>query len=81
MMNCKNRPNHFYNSSLDASNHFTNPALPTSVIKLEPQDVTQDKIADQIEDNFAKGQLILKCLFGVFNSPKKQTKTIRLEVQ
>ena len=23
-----------------------------------------------------KGQLISKCLFGVFNSPKKQTKTI-----
>ena len=28
----------------------------------------------------AKGQLILKCLFGVFNSSKKQMKTIRLEV-
>ena len=27
-----------------------------------------------------KGQLISKCLFGVFNSPKKQMKTIRLEV-
>ena len=27
-----------------------------------------------------KGQLILKCLFGVFNSSKKRTKTIRLEV-
>ena len=27
-----------------------------------------------------KGQLISKCLFGVFNSPKKRTKTIRLEV-
>ena len=27
-----------------------------------------------------KGQLISKCLFGVFNSPIKQTKTIRLEV-
>ena len=26
-----------------------------------------------------KGQLISKCLFGVFNSPKKQTKTIRIE--
>ena len=28
----------------------------------------------------AKGQLISKCLFVVFNSPKKQTKTIRLEI-
>ena len=27
-----------------------------------------------------RGQLISKCLFGVFNSPKKGTKTIRLEV-
>ena len=27
-----------------------------------------------------KDQLISKCLFGVLNSPKKQTKTIRLEV-
>ena len=28
----------------------------------------------------AKGQLISKCLLGAFNSPKKRTKTIRLEV-
>ena len=28
-----------------------------------------------------KGQLISKCLFGVFNSPKKWTKTIQLEVR
>ena len=28
----------------------------------------------------AKGQLILKRLFGVFNSPKQQKKTMRLEV-
>ena len=27
-----------------------------------------------------KGQLISKCIFGLFNSPKKQTKIIRLEV-
>ena len=27
-----------------------------------------------------KGQLISKCLFGVFNPPKKRTKTIQLEV-
>ena len=27
-----------------------------------------------------KGQLISKCLFGVFNSPKRQTKTIWLEI-
>ena len=27
-----------------------------------------------------KGQSISKCLFGVFNLPKKQTKTIQLEV-
>ena len=27
-----------------------------------------------------KGQLISKCLFGVFNSSKNQTKAIRLEV-
>ena len=27
-----------------------------------------------------KGQLISKCLFCFFNSPKKRTKTIRLEV-
>jgi hypothetical protein len=55
-MNCKDRPNHFFNSSLDASNGFTNHALPTSVIKIEPQDITQDKIADQIEDHFAMDQ-------------------------
>ena len=29
---------------------------------------------------FIKGQLISKCLFGVFNSPKKLMKTIRIEV-
>ena len=28
-----------------------------------------------------KGQLISKCLFGVFNSPNKRTKTIRLVIQ
>ena len=28
----------------------------------------------------AKGRLISKCLFGVFNSSKKRTKTILLEV-
>ena len=27
-----------------------------------------------------KGQLISKCLFGIFNSPKKRTKLVRLEV-
>ena len=32
------------------------------------------------EDTVPKGQLISKFLFGVFNSPKKLTKTIRLEV-
>ena len=32
------------------------------------------------EDTVPKGQLISKRLFGVFNSPKKRTKTIRLEV-
>ena len=30
--------------------------------------------------SYTKGQIISKCLFGVFNSPKKRTKTIRLEV-
>ena len=30
---------------------------------------------------FARGQLISKCLFGVFNSPKRWTKTIWIEVQ
>ena len=34
----------------------------------------------KINNLCAKGQLISKCLFGVFNSPKKPTKTIRLEV-
>ena len=34
-----------------------------------------------VEYMYAKGQLISKCLFGVFNSPKKGTKkTILLEV-
>ena len=32
-------------------------------------------------NHLAKGQLILKCLSGVFNSPKNRTKTIRVEVQ
>jgi hypothetical protein len=32
-----------------------------------------------ISDEFhsRKGQVISKCLFGVFNSPKKRTKTIK----
>ena len=30
---------------------------------------------------FAWGQFISKCLFGVFNSPKKRTKTILIKVQ
>ena len=34
----------------------------------------------KISSEATKGQLISKCLFGVFNSPKKQTKTILLEV-
>ena len=29
---------------------------------------------------YFKGQIISKCIFGVFNSSKKQTKTTRLEV-
>ena len=29
---------------------------------------------------FTKGYLIWKCLFGAFNSSKKRTKTIQLEV-
>ena len=31
-------------------------------------------------NKLSKGQLILKCLFGVFNSSKKRTKTIRPEL-
>ena len=55
-MNCKNenRPNHFFKG-------FTNPALPTSVIKIEPQDQTQEKITDQIEDHFAMDQEDVIC--------------------
>ena len=33
------------------------------------------------EETFPKGQLISKCIFGVFNSSKKRTKTIQLEVK
>ena len=33
-----------------------------------------------VDLKLTKGQLISKCLLGVFNSPKKRTKTIRLEV-
>ena len=29
----------------------------------------------------AKGQIISKCLFGVLNSSKKRTKTIRLKLR
>ena len=32
------------------------------------------------EETFPKGQLVSKCIFGVSNSSKKRTKTIRLEV-
>ena len=39
-----------------------------------------DRNANELEFELSKGQLISKCLFGVFNSPKKQTKTIQLEV-
>ena len=31
-----------------------------------------------LKGTYTKGQLISKCLFGIFNSPKKRTKTIRL---
>ena len=34
----------------------------------------------QVLLNQGKGQLVSECLFGVLNFPKKQTKTIRLEV-
>jgi hypothetical protein len=33
---------------------------------------------EQLFSSDAKGQLISKRLFGVFNSPKKRTETIRL---
>ena len=42
--------------------------------------LTNEMSLDQIIDNFHEGQLIPKCPFGVFNSSKKRTKTIRPEV-
>ena len=30
---------------------------------------------------YAKGQLISKCIFGIFNSPKKQTKEFDFTTQ
>ena len=41
------------------------------------EDGPQPKKMNQI----TKCQSISKCLFGVFNSPKKRTKTIQLEVK
>jgi hypothetical protein len=39
------------------------------------------ELGGRFQSNYpAKGQLISKCLFGVFNSSKRQTKTIRPEV-
>ena len=75
-MNCKNenRPNNFFTSSLDASNGFTNPALPMSVIKIEPQDVTQDEIADQIEDHFAIDQKDIICQPNIITFAKLEHK-------
>ena len=37
-------------------------------------------ILNQVRTMLSKGQLILKCFMSDFNSPKKRTKTIRLEV-
>ena len=31
-----------------------------------------------LKNYYTKGQLISKCLFGIFNSPEKRTKKIRL---
>ena len=45
----------------------------------QPPKKTQ-KISAKKATKSAKGQLILKCLFGVFNSSKKWTNTIWLEV-
>ena len=40
----------------------------------------ESELTSMNNSDSAKGQLISKCLFGTFNSPKKRTKTIRLEV-
>ena len=60
-MNCKNRPNYFFNGSLDVFNGLPNPSISSSVIKLEPQDQTQEKITDQIEDHFTIDQEDIIC--------------------
>ena len=46
---------------------------------LEADDIAKSETEYPIESK-AKGQLISKCLFGVFNSHKKRMKTIQLEV-
>ena len=43
-------------------------------------DDSRNYIDDPLNYIADKGQLISKCLFGVFNSSKKRTKTIRPEV-
>ena len=41
----------------------------------------QSCLSEALVFPFIKGQLISKCLIGVFNSIKKRTKTIQLGVQ
>ena len=53
------------------------------VLKIKGADINLRVLEGEEETKYleqVKGQLISKCLFGVFNSPKKRTKTIRLEV-
>ena len=50
-----------------------------SCLSFEFLSESYDRMYFEVYGNF-KVQLISKCLFGVFNSPKKRMKTIRLEV-
>ena len=51
------------------------------LIDAEQKNYTDRKnCIEMLCDDCSKGELISKCLFGVFNSAKKRTKTIRYKV-
>ena len=47
---------------------------------IKENNIKENNILRWLLEGRANGQLISKCLFGVFNYPKKREKTIQLEV-
>ena len=71
---------HQTRSGVDASlcfaleNLFAQPAVFCTVRKMEMKLLCYVCARKRICNSVPKGQLISKCLFGIFNSPKKGTK-------